>query len=71
MAKVIEQWRPLNDGRSVLILDTEVPAKPFKGYRIEGKNYEPEQIHVQGAFLLKVIAIKGEGSFVGKEVEFI
>ena len=69
MSKVTEQWSPLNDGRWVLYLDVPLPKyKPYRSYRIDGKIYKPIPMSHTGG---KCIAIKGEGNFVGKEVEFV
>ena len=69
---VIEQWRPRQDDLCVLYLDrakTVTSARDdYRYYRIAGTIYKPVPMsHANGT----CIAIKGEGNFVGKEVEFI
>ena len=71
MSRIVSEWAPLKDGQYILLLDSEVPNIKFTKYRIAGKEYEPLQIHIPGEYLLKSIALKGEGGFVGKEVDFI
>ena len=68
MCKVIEQWQVCHN-LLALYLDGEIPHyKPYRNYRIEGAIYEPVSMSRTNG---KCIAIKAEGNFVGKEVEFI
>lgn len=67
MCKVIEEWNLGQTGIYVLLLNEETPFKPFWKYRIGGKIYDP--VPVTGSN--KAISVKGEGDFVGKEVEFL
>lgn len=71
MHTIIDEWTPLKDGRYILTLDKQIPSRAFKKYRIDGKDYVPVHVHMPGPYLLKVIALEGEGNFVGKEVEFV
>ena len=68
VAKVIGEWRPVKSELCVLYLEGEIPNKRYFQYKIDGKIYNYVPISAAGS---KCIAIKGEGSFVGKEVEFI
>lgn len=65
---VKEQWG-VQDDLIVLYLDEVIPRyKHYHSYRIDGIIYKPVPMsHGNG----KCIAIRGEGNFVGKEVEFI
>ena len=72
--KVTEQWRPNNNELCVLYLDNAKlitsASDDYRFYRIGGIVYKPVPMsHLKDK--VKVIAIKGEGDFVGKEVEFI
>ena len=69
---VINQWRPRKDDLCILYLGREKivasASDDFRNYRIDGVVYKPVSMsHWNG----RVIAIKGEGNFIGKEVEFI
>ncbi len=68
--KIIEQWH--FNGISVLRLDKEKivrnASEDYRLYRIDGVIYKPVMMsHTDG----KCIAIKAEGNFIGKEVEFL
>ena len=70
--KVTEQWRPRQSDLCILYLDNPkivtTPDDDYRNFLIEGVIYKPIPMsHGNG----KVIAINGEGNFVGKEVEFI
>lgn len=69
---VIEQWRPQQNDLCVLYLDkakvVDSANDDYRNFRIGGITYEPVPMsHTNG----KCIAIKGEGNFVGKHVEFV
>ena len=66
MSKVIKEWSPQNNDKYILYLDEELPNKSYRFYHIGGIKYEPIPMsHTNG----KCIAVQGEGSFVGKDVE--
>lgn len=69
---IVEQWRPNNDELCVLYLNeakaVTSPINDYRNYRIDGTIYKPIPMsHSEG----KCIAIRGNGDFVGKTVEFI
>lgn len=69
---IVEQWRPNNDELCILYLNeaktVTSPTDDYRNYRIDGKIYKPIPMSHTGG---KCIAVRGEGNFVGKEVEFI
>lgn len=68
MYKVESQWE-LREGILLLYLDKEIPRyEPYRFYRIEGKIFDPVPMSHTGG---KCIAIKADGDFVGKRVEFL
>ena len=72
--KIIEEWKPVaNKNIYVLTVDKIIPlitGEIYNNYRIDGKLYRPVSMSpsLTGT---KCIAVKGEGGFVGKEVEFV
>ena len=68
MSKVVGQW-VVRENLLILYLDEEIPRyESYHSYRIDGIIYKPVSMsHTNG----KCIAIKAEGSFIGKEVEFV
>ena len=59
----------------ILKLNEKIPNRHFEKYRIGGKEYEYEYLHIRAPLevQLRYICIKAPegGSFVGKEVEFV
>ena len=59
---------------AVLTLNHNIPKKKFDTYLIENKMYKPISYHYyrcNPSVALNVIAIEGNGEFVGKEVLFV
>ncbi|MBO6305373.1 MAG: hypothetical protein J6M62_09915 [Selenomonadaceae bacterium] len=67
MYKIVEEFDVKKDGLYVLTLDKELPFIPYTYYKIGGIKYKP--VSVTGS--RRWIALKGNGSFVGKNVEFV
>lgn len=65
MRKIISQW---SVGKYVVLeIDQGLPMRPYKKYRIDGKEYDIVPVYdLPGS-----IAIEANGDFVGKTVEFI
>ena len=65
MYKILKEWT-LGDYK-ILELDHDFSAEKYSKYRIDGKNHEPVPVHD----FPRHIAIKGQGIFSGKTVEFV
>ena len=72
--KIIEEWKPFVDKNLyILTVDKIIPlvtGEIYNNYRIDGKLYKPVPMSpsLSGT---KCITIRGEGGFVGKEIEFL
>lgn len=65
MQRILSQW---SVGKyTVLEVEHELPMKPYKKYRINGKEYEIVPVYD----LPNSIAIEAKGDFTGKTVEFV
>lgn len=67
MCKIVEEWHAVKD-IYLLTLDSPPPKDGFKSVKIDGKVYKPLYTHNVGQ---NDIGVKGDGNFVGKEVEFV
>ncbi len=68
MCQVTGQWSVRED-LLVLYLDEEIPRyEPYRFYRIDGKVYTPIPMSQTNG---KCIALRAQGDFIGKEVEFV
>lgn len=65
MRKIIDEFT-INSYK-VLILNDELPKKPYRKYVIDGVLFEPVSVYDAS----KCIAIESTETFVGKTVEFV
>ena len=65
MSKILSQWQV--GEYTALELDSDIPMKSYRKYRIDGREYTPIPVYD----FPKHIAIEEKGYFVGKTVEFV
>lgn len=58
---------------TVLILDRDIPMRPYNVYKIYGVTYKPAPFHARpltDKIIMNVIAIQATGDFISKKVIF-